>query len=261
MYSSVVSGLQELYKKNLLSLERDFKFNHFYSPLLTDGDFAAKPMVLLIGQYSTGKTTFIQHLLECDYPGQRIGPEPTTDQFVAVMHGENEQVIPGNAAVVDKSKPWGQLAEFGNAFLTRFQCAVVNSPLLRGITLIDTPGVLSGNKQNERGYNFEGVIKWFAERVDLILLMFDAHKLDISDEFRRCINSLKGNDTKIRIVLNKADLVSPQQLMRVYGALMWSLGKVIPTPEVTRVYIGSFWDAVLKFSEYRKLFEAEVRRC
>lgn len=35
--------------------------------------------------------------------------------------------------------------------------------------------------------------------------------------------------------------VNPQQLMRVYGALMWSLGKVFKTPEVSRVYISSFW--------------------
>lgn len=28
------------------------------------------------------------------------------------------------------------------------------------------------------------------------------------------------------------------KLMRVYGALMWSLGKVLNTPEVVRVYIG-----------------------
>ena len=36
-----------------------------------------------------------------------------------------------------------------------------------------------------------------------------------------------------------AQVCDKQQLMRVYGALMWSLGKVLDTPEVTRVYIGN----------------------
>ncbi|MCI32082.1 EH domain-containing protein 1-like, partial [Trifolium medium] len=54
-------------------------------PFQTDSDFDAKPMVMLLGQYSTGKTTFIKHLLRCEYPGAHIGPEPTTDRFVAVM--------------------------------------------------------------------------------------------------------------------------------------------------------------------------------
>jgi EH domain-containing protein 1 len=68
---------------------------------------------------------------------------------------------------------------------------------------------------------------------------------------------LKGNDQKIHIVLNKADKVTTSQLMRVYGALMWSLGKVVDTPEVSRVYIGSFWDEPLSNDEQRKLFESE----
>jgi hypothetical protein len=91
----------------------------------------------------------------------------------------------------------------------------------------------------------------------MIILLFDAHKLDISDEFKRCILSLRGNDVKIKIVLNKADRVSTQALMRVYGALMWSIGKVVHTPEVARVFLGSFWDQPLDNDEQRKLFEQE----
>lgn len=93
--------------------------------------------------------------------------------------------------------------------------------------------------------------------MDRIILLFDAHKLDISDEFRRSIEALKGHDDKIRIILNKADMVDHQQLMRVYGALMWSLGKVLQTPEVARVYIGSFWDQPLRYDMNRRLFEDE----
>jgi EH domain-containing protein 1 len=61
-------------------LEEQFKFGSFFSPLLNESDFEAKPSVLLLGQYSTGKTTFIKFLLGRDYPGCHIGPEPTTDR-------------------------------------------------------------------------------------------------------------------------------------------------------------------------------------
>uniref|UniRef100_A0A8C5RP20 EH domain-containing protein 1 n=1 Tax=Laticauda laticaudata TaxID=8630 RepID=A0A8C5RP20_LATLA len=107
------------------------------------------------------------------------------------------------------------------------------------------------------GYDFAAVLEWFAERVDRIILLFDAHKLDISDEFSEVIKGLKNHEDKIRVVLNKADQIETQQLMRVYGALMWSLGKIINTPEVVRVYIGSFWSHPLLIPDNRKLFEAE----
>jgi len=93
---AVIDELKTLYKQKLLPVEQTFMFNRFYSPLMTDSEFDSKPMVLLIGQYSTGKTTFIRYLLGCDFPNQRIGPEPTTDRFVAVIGGEEERVLPGN---------------------------------------------------------------------------------------------------------------------------------------------------------------------
>jgi Domain of unknown function (DUF5600)/Dynamin family len=155
-------------------------------------------------------------------------------------------------------KPFRGLEKFGNDFLSKFQGSQMNNPVLEDITFIDTPGVLSGEKQRiGRSYEFTAVTEWFAERADMILLLFDAHKLDISDEFRRAIESLRGNDDKIRVVLNKSDMVSNQQLMRVYGAMMWSLGKVLQTPEVVKVYISSFPfdDATGKPGEYNTLGE------
>ncbi|KAK4871564.1 hypothetical protein RN001_015688 [Aquatica leii] len=258
VYENVVQGLKNIYKNKLLPLELHHQFHDFHSPQLEDSDFDAKPMILLVGQYSTGKTTFIKYLLERDFPGIRIGPEPTTDRFIAVMFDEKEGMIPGNALVVDPKKQFRPLSKFGNAFLNRLQCSMVPSPVLKNISIVDTPGILSGEKQRvDRGYDFTGVLEWFAERVDRIILLFDAHKLDISDEFRRSIEALRGHDDKIRIVLNKADMIDHQQLMRVYGALMWSLGKVLQTPEVARVYIGSFWDQPLRYDVNRRLFEDE----
>lgn len=38
---------------------------------------------------------------------------------------------------------------------------------------------------------------------------------------------------------------------------MWSLGKVFKTPEVARVYIGTFWDHQLHNDINRRLFQDE----
>ncbi|XP_048498485.1 EH domain-containing protein 1 isoform X2 [Beta vulgaris subsp. vulgaris] len=243
---SIFDGLKRLYEQKLKPLELTYQYHDFASPLLTNSDFDAKPMVMLLGQYSTGKTTFIKHLLESGYPGAHVGPEPTTDKFIVIMSGPDERRIPGNTITVQEDMPYKGLTVFGSAFLSKFECSQMPHPLLEHMTLVDTPGVLSGEKQRiERSYDFTGVTSWFAAKSDLILLLFDPHKLDISDEFKRVISSLKGHDDKIRVVLNKADQVETQQLMRIYGALMWSLGKVLNTPEVTRVYIGSFNDGPL----------------
>ena len=100
VFDSVTDGLKALYKSKIKPVEEAYKFGEFYSPIMNDGDFDAKPMVLLIGQYSVGKTSFIRYLLGRDFPGQHIGPEPTTDRFIAVMHGQEDKTTPGNALAV-----------------------------------------------------------------------------------------------------------------------------------------------------------------
>ena len=57
---SIPSTLAQLYRTKLYPLEEYTRFQEFHSPLLDDAHFTSRPMVLLIGQYSTGKTTFLR---------------------------------------------------------------------------------------------------------------------------------------------------------------------------------------------------------
>ena len=60
IYPSVLAGLKTMYKKVLRPVEEAYLFHKFFHPLLRDSDIDAVPMVMLTGQYSTGKTSFIK---------------------------------------------------------------------------------------------------------------------------------------------------------------------------------------------------------
>ena len=65
--------------------------------------------------------------LQRDWVGQRIGPEPTTDRFTAIMSGTaDERLIPGHALAMQSDRPFQALASFGNNFLTKFDGAEIN---------------------------------------------------------------------------------------------------------------------------------------
>lgn len=139
--SSISEGMKLLYMQKIKAIETEWKFNEFENPALTESDFESRPMVMLLGQYSVGKTTFIRYLLDRDYPQAQIGPEPTTDRFVAVMHSHDERVTPGNTLAVQRDRPFTGLTRFGTAFLNKFIASECPAELLEAVTLIDTPGM------------------------------------------------------------------------------------------------------------------------
>jgi len=89
-----------------------------------------------------------------------------------------------------------------------------------------------------RGYDFESVVKWFAERADVILLFFDPDKPGTTGETLSTLtNSLPGLDHKLYIILNKADKFEKiHDFARAFGSLCWNLSKVIQRKDLPRVY-------------------------
>jgi hypothetical protein len=69
--------------------------------------------------------------------------------------------------------------------------------------LVNSPGMIDSPHQSntqDRGYDFQGVVKWFAERADIVLLFFDPDKLrnDAGETLRDfLLHSLGGMDHKL----------------------------------------------------------------
>lgn len=104
---AALSNMASLYSERVLPMEERINFSKYgHFDALGAKEMKAGPQVLLLGQYSTGKTSMIRYLVGRDFPRMHIGPEPTTDKFIAVRHGNTQATISGNAAVVEPELPY-----------------------------------------------------------------------------------------------------------------------------------------------------------
>ena len=87
-----------------------------------------------------------RYIIDKDFPGMRISPEPTTDHFHVVDFGEEDGRIPGNVLAFDNKKPFTQLQQFGGKFLQKFECSTTKSDVLKSLCMVDTPGKMVMNK-------------------------------------------------------------------------------------------------------------------
>lgn len=135
--------MYDFYKKFMEEIETHTQFNRVLSSKVTKEDLNYAPMILIIGPYSAGKTTFIKYLCKKDIPNMNIGPEPSTEKFSPIFWGENEGVIPGESLTIFPYLPFKNLEKFGSDFLARFEGVMLDAKILKEVTFIDTPGMQS----------------------------------------------------------------------------------------------------------------------
>ncbi|XP_073648484.1 sarcalumenin isoform X1 [Tursiops truncatus] len=258
-YSVVLQRLRKIYHSSIKPLEQSYKYNELRQHEITDGEITSKPMVLFLGPWSVGKSTMINYLLGLENTRYQLytGAEPTTSEFTVLMHGPKLKTIEGIVMAADSARSFSPLEKFGQNFLEKLIGIEVPHKLLERVTFVDTPGIIENRKQQERGYPFNDVCQWFIDRADLIFVVFDPTKLDVGLELEMLFRQLKGRESQIRIILNKADNLAMQMLMRVYGALFWSLAPLINVTEPPRVYVSSFWPYDYKPDTHWDLFLRE----
>ncbi|XP_004918084.2 sarcalumenin isoform X2 [Xenopus tropicalis] len=258
-YSAALQRLRKIYHSAIRPLELSYKYNELRQHEITDGEITSKPMVLFLGPWSVGKSTMINYLLGLDDTPYQLytGAEPTTSEFTVLMHGPKMKTIEGIVMAADSSRSFSPLEKFGQNFLEKLIGIEIPHKLLERVSFVDTPGIIENRKQQERGYPFNEVCQWFIDRADLIFVVFDPTKLDVGLELEMLFRQLKGRESQIRIILNKADSLATQELMRVYGALFWSLAPLINVTEPPRVYVSSFWADDYHAETHRELFLKE----
>merc|ERR1719188_2323111 len=123
--------LWHMYSRSVLPAELKGLYSQFGELPITPEEFEARPQVLFLGQYSTGKTSMIQWLTgNSTSPHFDVRPQPSTDKFMAVVHGVQEQLIHGNAAACLPQLPYKGLSEFGCSLLSNFTALALPSEIL-----------------------------------------------------------------------------------------------------------------------------------
>lgn len=204
------------------------------------------PMVLVLGNHSSGKSTFINHMLGQSV--QKTGRAPTDCTFTVLAGGSREERLDGAALVRHAQYGFGDVQRlFGQDFVSQVELKVVaGSQLLDegGLMIVDSPGMIDppgtslDRTDKDRGYDFKRVVQWFADRADVILVMFDPDKPGTTFETLDVLTkSLQGMSSKVLLILNKVDdFQTVHDFARAYGALCWNLSKVIGRKDLPFIY-------------------------
>jgi len=207
-----------------------------------DASMKWKPIVLILGNYSSGKSTFINELLGRDV--QRTGQSPTDDSFTvltAPASADEEVDVPGANLVNDERLPFTGFKKYGEKFISHFRMKQINSPVFDNLALIDSPGMLDSVSEKDRGYDYSSVVKDFAKLADLIILMFDPHKAGTIQEtynaIRNTLPEAAGED-RITFVMSRIDECdNMSDLIRSYGTLCWNLSQMTGRKDIPRIFL------------------------
>ncbi len=193
------------------------------------------PLISVLGIYSAGKSTFINHFLR--YNLQATGIQAVDDKFsvICFTRDNKERVLPGLALDADPRFPLYKVSraieevavgqgEHIDAYLQLKTCP---SESLRGKILIDSPGFDADDQRTSTLRITDHII----ELSDLVLVFFDARHPEtgsMRDTLQHLVKATvnRRDSNKFLYILNQIDVTAREDnLEEVYAAWQRALAQ------------------------------------
>ncbi|XP_026840474.1 sarcalumenin isoform X1 [Drosophila persimilis] len=237
----ILKDIKRIYENAIKPLETLYKYRDLSNRHFSDPEIFSKPLVLFMGPWSGGKSSILNYLTDNEYTPNslRTGAEPSPAYFNILMWGNETEVLDGTQLAADYT--FSGLQKFGQGLEERLRGLKMKSKLLEKVNIVEIPGILEVRKQVSRVFPFNDACQWFIDRADIIFLVYDPAKLDVGPETEAILDQLKGREYQTRIILNKADTVHPEELLRVQGALIWNISPLMSSAQPPLMYTTSLW--------------------
>lgn len=207
--------------KNLIAIKADDEV----LSLVTDTQSRIDDLflVVIVGEFNSGKSTFVNSLLGLKL--LREGILPTTDSIYMIRSGSTE--AQGSAA-------WKQVASMTLEDVKEVIVpASSNNPWLDNIAIVDTPGT------NAIYSKHETLTQNFVPRADLVLFVTSAER-PLSDSETKFLKKIAQWGKKVVIVVNKCDIMTDQgDLERVLSYVSQNASKILETATTIPVFAVS----------------------
>ncbi|XP_075745236.1 uncharacterized protein LOC119177298 isoform X6 [Rhipicephalus microplus] len=161
-----------------------------------------KIVVLLIGNHSAGKSTFINWYIEEHV--QKTGVAIETQGFALVTSGKKRESLTGNATLhlYPHFKPLQKIKGVVDYLTTEISTSRQKRFSL--VTFIDTPGLVDGDMKYP--YDVNKTILWLGQMADLIFVFFDPIGQALCKRTLNIVEELNDKFVdKMRFYLSKAD--------------------------------------------------------
>ena len=158
--------------------------------------------ILLIGNHSAGKSSFINWYIEETV--QRTGVAIETQGFTLVTSGKKRESLTG-AATVHLYPQLKNLSEIDNCLeYVNTEITTSKQKQFNLITFIDTPGLVDGDMKYP--FDVNNAILWFGDVTDLIFVFFDPIGQALCKRTLNLVEMLnEHHGNKIHFHLSKAD--------------------------------------------------------